>query len=282
MHVQSLQYKNRVLKEKKIKFGANYPNFPERVAVAFNKSCNLKCPICPNSQITSKIPEKLMPMSLFKRIMGSLNEIDFDGPFYFTTFNEPFLTEKAESYIEVANKNIPKAETRLYTNGIFLTLERLKNIKNSGGVKKMIVTEHIKTNSFLDRLPNIDDELLEGVYVRKPEHLNLVNRGGLIDVEGNSFENKPCNLPKRNLVSDEEGLVIFCPDDYNKTVVLGDLKHQTPIEIIESKKYKDVVAKLEQGDRTAFPICTKCNRDPNKNSIEIPAVEYKKMLLNKS
>lgn len=262
-------------------FGTNYPNFPTRVAVAINKSCNLKCSYCPNSQVISKIKEQLMPMDLFKKIMGSLKEIDFDGRFYFHTFNEPLFTKKAESYIEEANKNIPKAETRLYTNGMFLTIERLKNIQNSGGVKTMIVTEHTKSHSFLDKLPNIDDELLKGIYVRQPDDLNLVNRGGLLNDTSVSFENNPCLMPKRNLISNERGLVVFCPDDYHETGVLGDLNYQTPIEVIESKKYKDVINKLENGDRTIFPICTKCDRDLERHSVKIPAVEYKKMLLSK-
>lgn len=220
-----------------------------------------------------------MPMELFKKILKSLKEIDFDGIFYFHTYNEPLLTEHAEKYIEEVNKHIDKAETRLYTNGIFLTKERLNNIFNAGGVKNIIVTEHTKSHSFLDRLPFIDDELLQGVFVRQPKDLNLVNRGGLVKTKTSVLEQNQCLMPKRNLISNEKGEVIFCPDDYYEIGKLGDLKVQTPVEVIESKKYKDVITELEHGNRNLFSICSKCDRNLENHSIKIPAIEYKQALI---
>lgn len=62
------QNNNNLKSQKNIKFGTNYPNFPERVAIAINKSCNLRCSYCPNSQLKTRIFDRLMPMELFKKI----------------------------------------------------------------------------------------------------------------------------------------------------------------------------------------------------------------------
>lgn len=262
-------------------FGTDYPGFPTRVALAINTACNLKCSYCPNSLIKTKIIEYLMPKVLFKKITNSLKEINYDGIFYFHTYNEPLVTKEAESYIEIVNKNIPKAKTKLYTNGIFLTADRLKNIQNAGGVKMINVTEHTKTNSFLDRLKDIDDDLLKGVFVRRGHDLNVVNRGGLVNNKPVLLDGYTCLMPKRNLISNPKGKVIFCPDDYYETEILGDLNHQTPIEIIESERYKSISKNLLNGNRKLLDICKKCDRTVDTHNTEISAIEYKKTLLGK-
>lgn len=267
---------------KKISFGTNFANFPERVAISINKSCNLKCSYCPNSLTDLKNREYLMPMELFKKILGHLKEINFDGIFYFHRYNEPLATIKAESYIEEVNKNIPNANTTLYTNGTFLNAERLKNIQNAGGIKTIVVTEHTKENSFLDRLPGIDDELLTNIYVRRPNEINLVNRGGIFGNQAILWGNDPCILPKTNLVINEKGLVVFCPDDFNQTVILGDLNKQTPMEVVKSEKFREISDRLEKGDRSIFSICQKCDRDSkHHDSPRISAIEFKHKVFNK-
>lgn len=268
-------------KKKNPTFGTDYPGFPTRVALAINTACNLKCPYCPNSIIKTKIKEYLMPKELFKKIINNLKEINYDGIFYFHTYNEPLATKETESYIEIVNKNIPKAKTKLYTNGIFLTADRLKSIQNVGGVKIINVTEHTKSHSFLDRLKDIDDELLAGVFVSRGQDINVVNRGGLVNNKPVLLDGYACYMPKRNLISNSKGKVIFCPDDYNETVILGDLNYQTPIEIIESEKYKSIGKSLENGNRTLLDICKKCDRTVDTHNTEISAIEYKKTLLGK-
>lgn len=262
-------------------FGTNYPNFPQRIAIAINKSCNLRCSYCPNSQIKSKIPEHVMPQKLFLKILDNLKKLDFDGIFYFHTFNEPLLNKNLESYIELLNKYIPKAETTMYSNGMFLTEDKLQSIKQAGGISKFIITEHTKTNSFIDRMLDIRDDLLSNVYVRRPEDLQLTNRGGLVVNKENLAENKPCTMARTNLFSNSYGKIVLCADDYNEIGNLGNLNTQTFEEIIESPLYKKVVEALGNGVRSIFPICEKCDRVMGKQSPRIPAIEVKKEILSK-
>lgn len=262
-------------------FGTNYPNFPEKIAVAINKSCNLRCSYCPNSQIKSKITEHVMPQKLFLKILDNLKNLDFDGIFYFHTFNEPLLNKNLEAYIELLNKYIPKAETTMYSNGIFLTENKLQSIKQAGGIRKFIITEHTKTKSFINRLKNISDDLLANIYVRRTEDLKLTNRGGLVVNKENLAGHEPCTMVKTNLYSNSYGKIILCADDYNEIGDLGNLNTQTFEEIIESPLCKKVVETLGNGIRTMYPICKKCDRVMEKQSPRIPAIEVKRELLAK-
>lgn len=263
-------------KTKKITFGTNYKNFPNFIAASINETCNLKCHYCPNTFLKKPVKEHLFPMDLYKKLLASLKEIDYDGIFCFHRYNEPLLTSKAEEYFELANKYIPLAETRLYTNGMYLTKDRLESIQNVGGIKTIIVTEQSPEKSFIDRLTDIDENLLKGIYIRKAADMNLVNRGGLLKGQKELTEkNIPCDMPARNLVFDSYGKTIFCPDDYYKSVVVGDLTKQTPIEIVESEKFQTISKALLNGERDIFDVCRNCNRTKSTQlSIRIPAIDF--------
>lgn len=269
---------NEKIKKNKQSFGTNYKGFPNFISVSINELCNLRCSYCPNSLVKAKHEESLFSPQLFKKFLNQLKEIEYDDIFCFHRYNEPLLIPDAEKYIEEVNKNIPNAKTTLYTNGMFLTKERLINIKNAGGIKTIIVTEHTQKDSFIKRLPEIDDELLKNIVVRRAKDINLVNRGGIFVNQPQIEKNLPCDMPKNNLCIDTKGKVVFCPDDYFGTNVVGDLNEQTVIEIVESTKFKDVSESLLKGERDKYDVCKNCNRTKSNPLTErILALEFKKM-----
>jgi radical SAM protein with 4Fe4S-binding SPASM domain len=166
----------------------------------------------------------------------------------------------------------------LYTNGTPLTAKRLASVKNALGPEgKIIVTEHTKAASFIDRLPEIDDGLLPNVFVRRSQDLNLVNRGGLLSDQTTSIENQFCLMPKLHFTVNTEGKVVFCPDDFFNTGVIGDLNKQSLRDIVESPHYKDVRDSLQRGERYKFQECKDCNRIMGSDrSPTIPAIDFKK------
>ena len=263
-------------KNKNVTFGTNYKGFPDWINASINETCNLKCHYCPNSFLPKPVKEHLFPMDLYKKLLSCLQQLDYNGIFCFHRYNEPLLTRKAEEYIEFANKYIPEAETRLYTNGMFLTKERLESIKSAGGLKTIIVTEHTPLKSFIERISTLDESLLGNIFVRRAQDMHLVNRGGLMEGQRElKTKDLPCGMPARNLVFDSYGNAIFCPDDYYGSIIVGDLKKQTPIEIVESKEFQSVSQALLRGERSRFPVCANCNRENSvKESDKIPAIEF--------
>jgi len=265
-------------KSKKVPFGTNYKDFPNFISASINEACNLKCSYCPNALRQKPLKEHLFPIELYKKLLSALKEISYDQIFCFHRYNEPLLTKKAEEYIGLANQYIPEAETRLYTNGMYLTEERLKSIQNAGGLKTIIVTEHTPLKSFIERISGIEESLLRNIYVRRAADMNLINRGGLLEGQAElPTKNMPCDMPARNLVFDSYGRTIFCPDDYYGTVIVGDLNSQTPIEIVESEKFKAIGQALLNGERNLFKVCQNCNRTKSTAlSVRIPAIEFLK------
>ena len=267
---------------KNVTFGTNYKGFPDWISASINETCNLKCHYCPNAFLSKPVKEHLFPIDLYEKLVSSLQKIYYNGIFCFHRYNEPLLTRKAEEYIELANKYIPDAETRLYTNGMFLTKERLESIKNVGGLKTIIVTEHTPLKSFIERISTLDESLLENIFVRRAQDMHLVNRGGLMKGQKElTTKNLPCGMPARNLVFDSYGKAIFCPDDYYGSIIVGDLNKQTPIEIVESKVFQSVSEALLRGERSRFSVCVNCNRENSiKESDRIPAIAFIKAISN--
>lgn len=95
------------------------------------------------------------------------------------------------------------------------------------------------------------------------------------------MDNLPCDMPKNNLCIDIRGDVVFCPDDYYKTIIIGDIKKQTATEIIESEKFKYISESLLRGERNKFNVCKNCNRTKSTPLTErISAIDFKKQIDN--
>lgn len=284
MQINNISYSNYKVNApnpSKQTFGTNYKGFPNFITVSINEACNLSCSYCPNSLQKIKPKETLFPMELFRKFLKELNNLEYDDIFCFHRYNEPLLTRKAEDYISETNKYIPHAKTTLYTNGIFLTSERLKQIQNAGGVRTIIVTEHTPEGSFISRLPEIDDDLLKNIFVRQGNQVNKINRGGILLNQPKIKDNLPCDMPKNNFCIDTQGDVVFCPDDYYKTIIVGDIKKQTATEIVESEKFKYTSESLLRGERDKFSVCKNCNRTKCSPLTErISAIDFKKQLGN--
>lgn len=58
--------------EKNRSFGTILKGFPSTVEAGISKNCNLKCPYCPNFTIVKKLPDVVMPMSLYEKMLKDL------------------------------------------------------------------------------------------------------------------------------------------------------------------------------------------------------------------
>ncbi len=269
---------------KTINFGTSLKGFPASVGIAINKNCNLKCSYCPNKFIEKYPPEQVMPIPFYKKILNDLKEIDFDGLLYFSRFNEPTLV-KVEKYIKLAKEKLPKARTELYTNASIIDSKRLKSLKDSG-IDLIIATQHT-AKGFIDRLKNIPDELLKNVHVHYGDEMRLVNRAGVL----NSIEeplNKPCYSVSRVFVVDTDGKVPICIDDYQPSVILGDLHDKSVKEIWTDPYYENLRHQIgEVGNREILDLCKKCDRTPEHRlatnfNLNMNEASYRKKLLQET
>lgn len=257
--INSKQYLN-----KSIYFGNTAKSFIEVVEVGVSKNCNLKCGYCPNTFLTKKTPDQIMPIPLFKKILADLKSINFQGRFTFHRYNEP-LVANVEEYIGLAKEHLPNISAELFTNGTLLNAKRLEQLHNVS-VDKIIVTQHTK-KGFIDNLNNIPDKLLEKVDVKYGDELILINRAGNIGEIEDSLNN-PCYYVQNAFVINSDGKIPLCVDDYHSQIVLGDTNKESLEEIWNKPSVTRLREELTHGNRKLLKLCANCDRTKEKRQTQ--------------
>jgi len=98
--------------------------------------------------------------------------------------------------------------------------------------------------------------------------INMRNWAGGINKKGTkeSFhfnyksKRKPCALIWQRMVVDWNGDVVLCCDDWNHSVILGNLKKQTIKEIWKGEKLREIRKAHIEGKFHKVPLCAKCNK----------------------
>ena len=84
--------------------------------------------------------------------------------------------------------------------------------------------------------------------------------------------NKPCISPFSTLEILHDGTVPLCGCDYKPTVVLGNVKNNSLLEIWNSEKFRKIRDHHGSGNRNKIDICIGCKIW----DTEIKSVYYKK------
>jgi MoaA/NifB/PqqE/SkfB family radical SAM enzyme len=105
---------------------------PFEVSIETFSKCNATCTFCPYTQL-ERIGTK-MPDELIDRLFGEMAE--WKNGFGLSLFkvNEPLLDKRVLPLIERANREIPQAHPRLFSNGSTLTDV---NVERIAGLKKL-------------------------------------------------------------------------------------------------------------------------------------------------
>jgi cyclic pyranopterin phosphate synthase len=244
----------------RIKYGQ--ADFFTDLDIEINTSCNRRCSCCPNSIYDRGLlkNEELMDEKLFKKIIDELAEIQFDGRISPHLYGEPLLDKRLSDFVVYIKKKIPKSQIRIFSNGDYLTVEMYHRLVNAGvtaffvtqygpSVPKPIkeLTEYLKTN----RNKNVQFK-----YRKFTEVTPLFNRGGEIKLQ--MINPIPrCKHPHNPLAIDYEGNIILCCNDYHSTIIFGNLRNNSLIEIWNSEPYRNSRNQLKKGIYTA-DICRKC------------------------
>ena len=209
--------------------------------------------------------EKRMDEALFRKIIGELKEISYDGKLALFSNNEPFLDERIIEFHRIAREQLPNARMHLYTNGTLLSLDKFVKILDY--LDEIVIDNY---NQNLDLIPNnrkIRDyceehpELIKKVTIvmRKPKEI-LTSRGG--DAPNRkeliSYENDSCMLPYRQMIIRPDGKVSLCCNDPLGRTTLGDLNEQSILEVWYGDKFGDVRNSIAQG-RGKFDHCKYCD-----------------------
>lgn len=210
--------------------------------------CNRKCSYCPNSKFTRG--DYKMQISLFKKIIDDLKELDYKGDITPDFYNEPFLDKRLPELLKYIKKQLPDSKIVIFSNGDFLDKRLFDEISNYVGL--IDITDHGNLN------PNIPKD--EKIKIRKLEHFS--SRGGLVTVK-NKITKEKCYQPTRMLVITYNGDVILCCNDYFGKHVFGNLKEESIMEVWNKKSFINARKKLREGV-PIFKICKECFENRRK------------------
>ncbi|HPD81837.1 MAG TPA: radical SAM/SPASM domain-containing protein [Candidatus Pacearchaeota archaeon] len=108
-------------------------------------------------------------------------------------------------------------------------------------------------------------------WKEKVDSINIINmRNWANDIQkegtkesfhfNKKIKRKPCALIWLKMIVDWNGDVVLCCDDWNHSIILGNLKKQTIEEIWEGDKLKKIRESHKKGEFYNVPLCAGCNK----------------------
>jgi len=263
--------------------GANEPPLFSWIEFSLVGLCNRRCDFCPWSDPewrSSHVPNVAgnddvlhLPIEVYEGIMKDLNKVGFKGGIIYSAFSEPFLYKHLEEVIKISKEQCPESRIEVVTNGDFLTIDKLNAFFEAGltrldvsvydGPDKVKPFEDLRVEAGLNK---------EQFHIRErwyapEEHFGigaLSNRAGAnimpeINVNKlNTSLKRKCFYPFYQLIVDFDGAVLLCNHDWDKRLILGNVKETSILNIWNSEKYKEVRENLANANRNHSP-CNRCD-----------------------
>lgn len=132
-----------------------------KIEIEVSSYCNRVCSFCPNSFLDRRGAKKFMTDELYTKILTDLASVDYAGSIRFHRYNEP-LADRAYIIrrIRESTRLLPGAEAKIFTNGDYLTVDYLDELREAG-VREIILTVYPGEHQ------EYSDELMrEKVYAR--------------------------------------------------------------------------------------------------------------------
>jgi len=232
------------------------PDMFGTVQIETNSSCNRACIYCPNS--VAKRANQSLSLGDIGKILLELKEMKFKGVIVFSGYNEPLMDPRLNEIAELTRNSLPENRMIIYTNGDNLD-ERWMKIAGMLRIE-LNVTLHDggAGEERIKRLLNdIPREMKRRIYIKKDlTRTALSTRGGLVEVP-QKFRRSACRVPSSELTIMSDGNVVLCSDDFNSTVVFGNIKNDSIAAIWGSEKYRRVRREIRKGN-FFLPICRHC------------------------
>jgi MoaA/NifB/PqqE/SkfB family radical SAM enzyme len=236
--------------------------------------CNGTCSFCPVNAGEDIRPYAKMNDSIFQKIVGELEMLNYAGFLGLQSNNEPFLDKDIINRIAVARRRVPRAIIYMYTNGQLLTVEKVQQVF-AAGLDILTINDYNDVPEYHENIKGIIAEVGKPHYAALQDKIIiamrdrnevLTNRGGTApnkDIstykEYLSLDKTGCILPFRQIVIRPTGQISLCCQDAVGQVTLGDVSKSSLQEIWTGLSYQKIRNSLLEGGRGSLPICCKCD-----------------------
>ena len=263
--------------------GANEPPLFSWIEFNLSGSCNRRCDFCPWSNpewrsshfqnVTDNNGILHLPTEVYEGVMKDLNKVGFKGGIIYSGFSESFLYKHLEEVIKISKEQCPESRIEMITDGDFLTIDKLNAVFEAG-----LTRLDVSIYDGPDKVKPFEDLRVEAGLTKEQFHIRerwyapeehfgisgLNNRAGasiMSEINVNKLDTPlklKCFYPFYQIMVDFDGAVLLCNNDWDKRLILGNVKETPILDIWNSKKYKDVRENLANANRNHSP-CNRCD-----------------------
>lgn len=257
--------------------------------------CNRRCWFCPNSYIDRISDNTLMPEEMYLSIIDQLAEIDYDKEITYSRYNEPLAyKEIILKRIAQAREKLPKVKLRTNTNGDYITLEYIYQLRDAG-LNELFIQQYLANNELYDhakmrkrmqqkvRMLDVDYTVISDIDNQRIEY-DLHIDGMTVHLRARNFalegtartdkvaefneeyvRTKPCMQPFNNMYIDYNGYVMVCCNTRSdvpghENGVMAHINDAPMWEIYRNEKYKPWRDHLKD-ESPKSGICAGCKID---------------------
>lgn len=231
-------------------------NFPSVIQVQTTSSCNARCTCCPHNIIMKELPVRVMPDSLFHKIIDECSGHGMEKVSLYL-FNEPLLDAKIIERLKYSKAKLPGSKLQISTNVSLLTKNRAGELANivdyiylsiQGGIsnrQRYEETMHLDYDTMLRNVTDFIELIKNNNYKLK---LNNVAINNVIAFESESELEKEKDFWKKNGIttlnfggfSTWGNIVQSDPGNYSDRIRGCSLKHR-PLSHIHVVENGDVI-----------------------------------------
>ncbi len=243
------------------------PPMPLVVNIETINRCNSTCAFCTANIHAEKRPFRKIDDTLYYSIIDQLADWGYKGHLTLYGNNEPWLDTRIVEFHKYAREKLPDSYIFMSTNGLILTLEKVKQIIPY--VNQLIINNYCMDMKLHDNIR----EIYEYVKAHPGEFGNveiliqmrylqevLTNRAGSAPNKQNTTRiiKETCLMPYTDMWIVPDGRMGICCCDNFETTTLADLNKVSLKEGWNSIPYQKLRQDIATG-RQNYPFCKFCD-----------------------
>jgi radical SAM protein with 4Fe4S-binding SPASM domain len=262
--------------------------------------CNGSCAFCAASVKNETRPDTTMPMSLYRKVIDELMELEFKGVVGYDVNNDPLLFKELPAFIKYARSHLPNAWIRVLTNGKALD-EDIAAALLAAGINELSINDYNddRNAAIPEKIRVVQEEILPKFYNKTmikigktnygpdPDHKEIFkfnlfrSRATVIKAtRAGTAPNKKektqmprgfCEHPFTQFNITTDGRVSMCSADLFFSDPMGDVSKQSLTEIWFGENFQKIRKSLMKDDREPIELCSKCDYYGIHKFVSIPA-----------
>lgn len=243
----------------------------KHIKIQTNYCCTRCCSFC-HYGLERKPTNIQIEESLFFRIIDQLASLSYSGRIGLFETNEPLTDKRLPQFLAYARERLPHAWLLLTTNGDLLNEEKL-HVLFRLGLNRLYLNSYDET-ALVRNLQLLEKQ--SHSVKKKIRHINRVDQTQWTSRAGNVSQFKseavraPCDMVYEVMYIKPSGKVFSCISDYYDVNEMGDLNHQTLLEVWHGENFRNLRRQLNSGNREQSPLCVQCDYPGFTNLPDVP------------